>query len=108
MLAIFGLMGQVAWVVENMYFNVFIYNVFNASADDISLMVSAQMRMCALRLPTRPVSQVGTTALCPGTARFHSWVAVIMRSVPWAMIITVTASLFAHWKEMLIPNAICD
>ena len=40
-LAIFGLMGQVAWVVENMYFNVFIYKMFNASAADISLMVSA-------------------------------------------------------------------
>ena len=40
-LAIFGLMGQVAWVVENMYFNVFIYKMFHASAGDISLMVSA-------------------------------------------------------------------
>ena len=40
-LAVFGLMGQVAWVVENMYFNVFIYKMFHASAADISLMVSA-------------------------------------------------------------------
>ncbi len=40
-LTLFSLMGQVAWVVENMYFNVFIYNMFNASADDISLMVAA-------------------------------------------------------------------
>ncbi len=40
-LAIFSLMGQVAWVVENMYFNVFIYNIFNASAADISHMVAA-------------------------------------------------------------------
>ncbi len=40
-LTIFGLMGQVAWVVENMYFNVFIYKMFHASAADISLMVSA-------------------------------------------------------------------
>ena len=38
---IFGLVGQVAWVVENMYFNVFIYKMFHASAADISLMVSA-------------------------------------------------------------------
>jgi len=34
-------MGQIAWVVENMYLNVFIYKMFNASASDISLMVSA-------------------------------------------------------------------
>ena len=40
-LTLFSLVGQVAWVVENMYFNVFIYNMFNASASDISLMVSA-------------------------------------------------------------------
>ena len=40
-LTIFSLVGQIAWVVENMYFNVFIYKMFNASADDIALMVSA-------------------------------------------------------------------
>lgn len=38
---IFGLVGQVAWVVENMYFNVFIYKMFHASAADISWMVGA-------------------------------------------------------------------
>ena len=40
-LALFGLMGQIAWVVENMYLNVFMYKMFNASAADISNMVSA-------------------------------------------------------------------
>jgi len=40
-LTIFSLVGQVAWVVENMYFNVFIYKMFNASAEQISMMVSA-------------------------------------------------------------------
>ena len=40
-LVIFSLVGQIAWVVENMYFNVFIYKMFNASAKDISLMVQA-------------------------------------------------------------------
>ena len=40
-LVIFSLTGQVAWVVENMYFNVFIYKMFNASAEAISLMVGA-------------------------------------------------------------------
>ncbi len=37
----FSLMGLIAWVVENMYFNVFIYNMFNATATDISNMVAA-------------------------------------------------------------------
>ena len=45
---VFGLMGQVAWVVENMYFNVFIYKMFNASAADISAMVMASAVTAAL------------------------------------------------------------
>ena len=40
-LTVFSLMGQVAWVVENMYFNVFVYKMFHASAADISAMVMA-------------------------------------------------------------------
>ncbi len=40
-LVLFGLIGQVAWVVENMYLNVFIYKMFRASAGDISMMVGA-------------------------------------------------------------------
>ena len=45
---IFGLMGQVAWVVENMYFNVFIYKMFHASAREISAMVMASAVVAAL------------------------------------------------------------
>ena len=45
-LTIFSLMGQIAWVVENMYFNVFIYKMFHASAADISAMVAASA-VCA-------------------------------------------------------------
>ena len=40
-LVIFCLTGQVAWTVENMYFNVFIYKMFHASAEAISAMVAA-------------------------------------------------------------------
>lgn len=40
-LVIFSLVGQVAWVVENMYLNVFIYKMFNATPENISAMVSA-------------------------------------------------------------------
>ena len=45
---LFGMMGQVAWVVENMYFNVFIYNMFHATAQDISTMVMASAVMAAI------------------------------------------------------------
>ena len=40
-LVIFSLVGQIAWVMENMYFNVFIYQMFHASAQAISGMVAA-------------------------------------------------------------------
>jgi len=40
-LVIFSLVGQIAWVMENMYFNVFIYQMFHASAEAISAMVAA-------------------------------------------------------------------
>ena len=40
-LVIFSLVGQIAWVMENMYLNVFIYERFRASAENISSMVSA-------------------------------------------------------------------
>ena len=40
-MTLFGLIGQVAWVVENMYLNVFIYKMFHAQPADISLMVGA-------------------------------------------------------------------
>lgn len=40
-LTLFSLVGQVAWVIENMYLNVFIYDMFNANAGDISTMVAA-------------------------------------------------------------------
>ncbi|MBQ8278257.1 MAG: MFS transporter [Roseburia sp.] len=40
-MVLFGLVGQIAWVVENMYLNVFIYKMFHAQPADISLMVGA-------------------------------------------------------------------
>ncbi len=40
-LVVFSLIGQVAWVVENMYFNVFIHEMFGATPDDIAAMVTA-------------------------------------------------------------------
>jgi MFS family permease len=47
-LVIFSLVGQVAWVVENMYLNVFIYKMFNASAEAISAMVAASAVMATV------------------------------------------------------------
>ena len=40
-LIIFGLFGQLAWVVENMYFNVFLYNTISDDPKYIADMVAA-------------------------------------------------------------------
>ena len=47
-LTLFSLIGQIAWVIENMYLNVFIYNMFSAKAAHISLMVSLSAISAAL------------------------------------------------------------
>ena len=38
---VLGLAGQFAWTIENMYLNVYLYNMVAASADAIALMVAA-------------------------------------------------------------------
>ena len=40
-LLVFGLIGQIAWVVENMYFNVFLYNTITGDTGMIATMVAA-------------------------------------------------------------------
>ena len=40
-LLVFGLIGQIAWVVENMYFNVFLYNTITGDTSMIAAMVAA-------------------------------------------------------------------
>jgi MFS family permease len=40
-IVVFGLFGQIAWAVENMYFNVFLYNEIGGTTDHIALMVAA-------------------------------------------------------------------
>lgn len=38
---IFGMFGQIAWVVENMYFNLFLFNEIGGTTTDITMMVAA-------------------------------------------------------------------
>ncbi len=44
----FGLIGQIAWVVENMYFNVFLYNTITGDTGVIAAMVSASAVVAAV------------------------------------------------------------
>lgn len=45
---IFGLVGQLAWVIENMYFNVYLFDAIGGTADDIAAMVAASAITAAL------------------------------------------------------------
>ena len=38
-LILFGLLGQIAWSVENMYFNLFVFDTVSTNLDAITLMV---------------------------------------------------------------------
>lgn len=44
----FGLIGQLAWVIENMYFNVYLFDVIGGTANDIAAMVAASAITAAL------------------------------------------------------------
>ena len=38
-LVLFGLIGQIAWSVENMYFNLFVYETIDKNLEVVTLMV---------------------------------------------------------------------
>ena len=38
-LIVFGLIGQIAWSVENMYFNLFVFETISPNLDAVTLMV---------------------------------------------------------------------
>ena len=47
-LVMIGLFGQFAWTIENMYFNVFLYNTISTDPDYIAAMVAASAAMATL------------------------------------------------------------
>ncbi|MBQ7689527.1 MAG: MFS transporter [Clostridia bacterium] len=47
-IVLFGLMGQIAWSVENMYFNTFLFNKIGGTTDDINKMVAASAAVAVL------------------------------------------------------------
>ena len=47
-LVVLGLFGQFAWTIENMYFNVFLYNTISTDPDYIAAMVAASAEAATL------------------------------------------------------------
>ncbi|MBQ5992397.1 MAG: MFS transporter [Clostridia bacterium] len=95
-LFVFSLLGQVAWVVENMYFNVFIYHMFNASQNDIALMVQASA-----------IAATVTTLLIGALSdRLGKRKAFITGGyILWGVSILVFAALRVDWIAKLFPAA---
>ena len=95
-LIVFSLVGQIAWVVENMYFNVFIYHMFNAKPGDIALMVQASA--VAATLTTLFVG-----AFSDRVGKRKPFIA--LGYILWGLSILVFAFLRPDWIGSLFPAA---
>ena len=95
-LFVFSLIGQIAWVVENMYFNVFIYHMFNASQNDIALMVQASAVAA-----TVTTLLIGALSDRLGKRKAFITVGYIL----WGVSILVFAALRVDWIAKLFPAA---
>ena len=93
-LTLFGLIGQIAWVVENMYLNVFIYKVFNASPADISAMVAASAVAA-----TVTTVLIGALSDRMGKRKLFICAGYIL----WGISILGFALLRVDWIEEIIP-----
>ena len=98
-LFVFSLIGQIAWVVENMYFNVFIYNMFHASQSDIALMVQASA--VAATLTTLLIG-----ALSDRIGKRKAFIAG--GYILWGVSILCFAALRVDWIAGLFPAAAAD
>ena len=95
-LFVFSLIGQIAWVVENMYFNVFIYHMFNASQSDIALMVQASAVAATLT-----TLLIGAASDRLGKRKAFITVGYLL----WGVSILCFAALRVDWIASLFPSA---
>ena len=95
-LIVFSLVGQIAWVVENMYFNVFIYHMFNARPADIALMVQASAVAATL-------TTIFVGAFSDRVGKRKPFIA--FGYIIWGISILVFAFLRPDWIGTLFPAA---
>ena len=98
-LLVFSLIGQVAWVGENMYFNVFIYNMFHADPGQIALMVQASAVAATLT-----TLLIGALSDRIGKRKAFITVGYIL----WGVSILCFAFLRVDWIARLFPAAAQD
>ena len=72
-LMVFGLIGQIAWAVENMYFNLFVFETIAPDLDTVTLMVQLSGIVA-----TVTTLLVGTLSDKIGNRRTFMWIGYII------------------------------
>ncbi len=98
-LVLFSLIGQIAWVVENMYFNVFIYHMFHATQAQIALMVQASAVAATLT-----TLLIGALSDRLGKRKAFMTFGYIL----WGVSILCFAAMRVDWIAKLFPAAAKD
>lgn len=95
-LVLFSLLGQIAWVVENMYFNVFISQEFGASQFYVALMVSLSAVVATLTSLF-----VGAFSDKIGKRKIFIWLGYIV----WGLTITAFCLFSEENLSSVIPSS---
>ena len=95
-LILFGLIGQFAWTLENMYFNVFIYHVFGATSDLIATMVAASAA-------TATVTTLVMGALSDRVGRRKTF--ICLGYILWGLTVCAFAFLSVENLQSVMPQA---
>ena len=92
----FGLIGQIAWVVENMYFNVFLYNTVSGDTRMIAAMVAASAVVAA-------VTTLFVGALSDKLGRRKA--IIVYGYLLWGLSVMVFALVRVDWMAHLVGPA---
>lgn len=92
----FGLIGQIAWVIENMYFNVFLYNTITGDADMIAAMVAWSALVAT-------VTTLAMGALSDKLGKRKSF--IVIGYLLWGLSVMAFALVKVEGLEKLMPAA---
>ena len=98
----FGLVGQIAWVIENMYFNVFLYNTISGDTSMIAAMV-------AWSAVTATVTTLVMGALSDRLGRRKAFIVAgyLLWGVSFALIKSSPVAAAAHSAAVLVVALDC-
>ncbi len=95
-LILFGLVGQIAWMVENMYFNVFLYNTVTGDTGMIAAMVAASAVVAT-------VTTLAMGALSDKLGKRKSF--IVFGYLLWGLSVMAFALISVTGLERFLPTA---